>query len=239
MTLANRAWAALQGNINAMLNRFEESSGDVTGLLDQMGLEIQKAKRGLLRLMGEEKLLREQAKSRLIGAEQWQSRAQLAVRTGDDSLARDALIRYRQMIAESERDRAAAEQHAALAQSIKGDIKRIEEKHSSIAARKCTISANAKRSQLGGGVETLGASGARRPFDELQRVEDSIADVELTIEAEREVSEMLSPGIGQKPHPGGLSQRVSQDAPAAESSPELQAGRSPEGSIPKRRVRVE
>jgi phage shock protein A len=239
MTLANRAWAALRGNINAMLNRFEESSGDVTGLLDQMGHEIQNAKRELLRLMGEEKHLREQAKNRLIEAERWQSRAQLAVQKGDDSLARDALIQYRQMIAESERDHAAAEKHGVLVESIKGDIKRIEEKHSSIASRKGTIIAAAKRSQLGGGVESLGAIGARRPFDDLKRIEASIDDVELTNEAVQEVGEMLSPGIGKKPHPAGLSQRASQDALAAESSPEPEAGRSPDGSVSKRRVRVE
>lgn len=227
------------GNINAILNRLEVSSGDVSSLLDEMSQEIQNAKRELLRLMAEEKHLREQAKTRLVEAERWQSRAQLAVRKGDDSLARDALIQYRHMIAESERDRAAAEEHGALAQLIRGDIKQIEEKRRSISARKGTITEGAKRSRLGGGVETLGASGARRPFDDLRRIEDSIDGAELTIEAEQEISEMLSPGQGREPQPAGPDQGVSQNALAAESSSEPEAGRSPNGSAPKRRVRVE
>ncbi len=207
---------ALWGNINALLSRLEQSSNEVPGLIEQMGQEIHKAKRELLRVMGEEKRLRERAKTRMIEAQQWQSRAELAVRTGDDALARNALVQFRRLQDESVRDVAAADECSALAQSINTDVLQMEQKHAAYSARQGTLSTGAMRSLSGGGVESLGAQPGRTPFEDLRRAERSIEDAEFANDAKREVQEVVSP-----------------------AQPDPPAGDAPNNSVAKRRVRVE
>ena len=161
MSLADRARTAIWSNINAIVSRLEQSSNEVPGLLEQMGQEIHKAKRELLRLMGEEKVLRERSKTSQIDAQQWQNRAELAVRKGDDSLARDALLQFRRLQGEAARDTAAADEYAGLAQAIKADILQMEQKHGQYSARKSTINTAVQQARAGGGAESLGAGPGR------------------------------------------------------------------------------
>ncbi len=224
---------AVWSNINAILSRLEQSSGDVRGLLEQMGQEIQKAKRELLRVMGEEKVLRERSKSQAIDAHQWQSRAELAVRSGDDTLARDALVQYRRLQGESARDAAAADEYGALAQSIRADIAQMEQKHRGWTARQGTISIRGMQSRAGGGVEALGAQAGRNPFDDFRRAEQSIDAAELSVEARNEVQELLSPGTNIEQKFAELESNAAQPeaTPNAEGTTDNQAA--------KRRVRID
>lgn len=237
MSLADRARVALWSNINAILSRLEQSSGDVRGLLEQMGQEIQKAKRELLRVMSEEKVLRERSKSQAIDAHQWQSRAELAVRAVDDKLARDALIQYRRLQGESARDAAAADEYGALAQSIRADITQMEQKHHAWTARQGTIGTMSKQARAGGGVEALGAQAGRNPFDDFRRAEQAIDDAELSVNARDEVQQLLSPS-------SSLEQRFAELQSSADSKAEqpeatTNAERTTDNQAAKRRVRID
>ena len=228
MSLADRARTAIWSNINAIVSRLEQSSAEVPGLLEQMGQEIQKARRELLRVMGEEKILRERSNTRLIDAQQWQNRAELAVRKGDDSLARDALVQFRRLQGEAARDAAAADESGELAQSIKADIQQMEQKHGQYSAR---------QARAGGGVESLGAVPGRNPFDELRRVESSIESAEFATEAQQELTDLLSPGDKLKREIDALEPATNPlEAEADQGTPTIE---SPDGAKVKRRVRVE
>jgi phage shock protein A len=236
MSLADRARAALWGNLNALVTRLEQSNGEVPGLLEQMGQEIQKAKRELVRVMGEEKVLRERSKSRVLDAHQWQSRAELAVRASDDTLARDALVQYRRLQGESARDAAAADEYGSLAQSIRTDIAEMEKKHRAWTARQSTLGTLSQQAHRGGGVEALGAQPGRQPFEDLRRIEESIDNAEAGADARNEVDALLSPGAD-------LEQRFAQLQPPDETDDAAARSEStPDGEAAdpkvKRRVRV-
>ena len=237
MSLADRARTAIWSNINAIVSRLEQSSAEVPGLLEQMGQEIQKARRELLRVMGEEKILRERSNTRLIDAQQWQNRAELAVRKGDDSLARDALVQFRRLQGEAARDAAAADESGELAQSIKADIQQMEQKHGQYSARQNTIKTAVRQARAGGGVESLGAVPGPNPFDELRRVESSIESAEFATEAQQELTDLLSPGDKLKREIDALEPATNPlEAEADQGTPTIE---SPDGAKVKRRVRVE
>lgn len=239
MTLADRARAALWGNINAILARLEQSNNDVPGLLEQMGQEIKKAKRELVRVMGEEKVLRERSKSQALDAHKWQSRAELAVRAADDKLARSALLECRRFQGESARDAAAADEYGALAQSVRADIAQMEEKHRGWTARQATIGTMSEQARLGGGVEALGARAERNPFDEFRRAEQSIENAELAVDAQQEVQELLAPSAQFEQQFTELQQ--SADSNAGENGAQVEPGKKTDADnqAAKRRVRIE
>jgi phage shock protein A len=239
MSLADRARTAIWSNINAIVSRLEQSSNEVPGLLEQMGQEIHKAKRELLRLMGEEKVLRERSKTSQIDAQQWQNRAELAVRKGDDSLARDALLQFRRLQGEAARDTAAADEYAGLAQAIKADILQMEQKHGQYSARKSTINTAVQQARAGGGAESLGAGPGRNPFEDLRRIERSIEGAEFATEAQQELDDLLSPGESLRREIDALPEPPAPNPPQSEAHEESLTGESPGASNTKRRVRVE
>lgn len=189
----DRVRSSLWSNIDSIAQRIENSSGNVSGLLDQMSTEIKKAKQELLRLLAEEKRLKKKAADRLQEAQQWVTRAEAAVRSGNDDMARDALIQRKRIADEAQRDNAVADEHTALAREMSKDIRLMEAKYDDISARKSTLGTAIQRSRAGGGVESLGAKANANAFDDLARVERAIEDAELENEARQEVDALLTP----------------------------------------------
>jgi phage shock protein A len=207
MSLMDRVRTSVWSNLNSIAQNIESSTGNISGLLEQMSVEIKKAKQELLRVLAEEKRLRKLAAERREQVDQWLSRAELAVRSGNDDLARDALVQRKRIAEDAERDAAAAEQHAVLARDMSRDIRHMEMRLNDIAARKSTLTTSVERAKAGGGVESLGATRGARPFDELARVEQAIEDAELQNDARTEVDALvgapaevdLSPSGAQQP----------------------------------------
>jgi phage shock protein A len=199
--MMDRVRASLMSNVNSIAQRLESSTGNVTGLLEQMRVEIMKAKQELLRLVTEEKLLRKQVTERLSEAQKWLSRAELAVRVGDDDAAREALLRRKRIAEQAEADGVAADEHKVLARDIGNDIRFMETKFNDISARKSTLTTAIDRAQTGGGIESLGAEPGSTPFDELARVERALQDEELQNDARSEVEQLVATPV--EPVEGG------------------------------------
>lgn len=192
MSMMDRVRASLMSNVNSIAQQLESSTGNVSGLLEAMQLEIKKAKQELLRLVAREKLLRKQLTERLSEAQKWVSRAELAVRMGDDDAAREALLRRKRIAEQAKADGAAADEHQVLARDISNDIRLMETKFNAIVARKSTLTTAIERAQAGGGTESLGAEAGSSPFDELARVERAVEAEELQNDARSEVEQLVA-----------------------------------------------
>jgi phage shock protein A len=235
MSLADRVRAALWANLNGIVSKLEQAGNDVPCLLDQMGQEINRAKRELLRAMSEEKVLRERSNTRAAEARKWQSRAELAVRAAKDDLARDALAQARRLQGESARDSAAADEYGALAQAMRADMAQMEMKHRDWSARQDTLGTKVQQARAGGGTEALGAEPGRNAFDEFRRVEESIENAEFSVDAERDVQEMLAPRPGLEQEFARLEQSALA-IPGETSSNDAAGTQAPVG---KPRVRID
>jgi phage shock protein A len=133
--------------------------------------------------------------------EKWAARAELAVKGGDDALAREALLQRRR--ADADRDGAEAQraEQRGTALELKAALQRMERKLQEFELRKGTLATRAEQVRAGGGVEALGKQGAGPGvFDEFRRMEDRIAHIEDTREAQGELDAVLDKG-----GPGGLS----------------------------------
>jgi phage shock protein A len=195
MSMIDRVRASVMSNVNSIAQRLESSTGNVSGLLEQMQVEIKKAKQELLRLVAEEKLLRKQLTERLLESQKWLSRAELAVRVGDDDAAREALLRRKRIAEQAEADGAAADEHQVLARDIGKDIRLMETKFNDIFARKSTLTTTIDRSRAGGGDESLGAGPGSTNFDELARIERALDTEELQTDARSEVEQLVASSV--------------------------------------------
>jgi phage shock protein A len=111
-----------------------------------------------------------------------------------------------------------------------------------VEARKGTLAAKIGQAKAGGGAESLGARGGPSAFDEFRRMEDQIEAVETTVQAQRELDEVMGGSRG----PGGMTREEVESKFRA-----LESGQAPAPGAParpdvedelkalKKRVRVE
>jgi phage shock protein A len=192
MGLFDKAGQVIASNFNALLDKVEDPGKSLDLLVDEMREQVRAARREIIRGVAREKQLKKTLEEQELEVERWTRRAELAVRQGDDELARQALVHKRRVVGERDRiESLRVEQHAA-AIDLKDALARMERTVEDVAARKGTLATRMRTARAGGGPEALGAGSGSKPFDEFRRVEAELSGAELAIEAQREVEEALS-----------------------------------------------
>lgn len=191
MGIVERTQAVIRSNFNALLSRFEEPGRDIAWLLEEMKEQLQGAQRELIRVVGERKRSEARLSELSSEVEKWERRAELAVRHGDDALARDALAQKQRLVIERDRLSTTRAELQKAAIDMKSEVERMKRTHQDYAARQGTIAAQVTQSRAGGGAEGLGGRPGENHFDAFARIEGAIDSDDAMAEAEREVAETL------------------------------------------------
>jgi phage shock protein A len=195
MGIFDRMGKVIQSNLNALLDKAEDDRKLVGLNLDEMDEQIRAGHQELVQAVAGEKQLRKKCDDLQADAQRWDKRAELALKSGDEALAREALKQKKRVLNEFEvADKARAQQHDA-AVNMKGELERMKQKLVELKLRKPTIVARATRARSAGtGSETLGAKGGTSAFDNFRRMEEKIEGREAEGAAMAEVDEALGKG---------------------------------------------
>ncbi len=202
MGLFDRMGRVISSNFNALIDKAEDPSKSIELTLTEMREQIRRAREEVVRAVAAEKQLK--SKLEQLGQEhtRWAQRAELAVKHGDDELAREALLQKKRITGEQDRAEALRAEQRGHALEMKRELERMEAKLSELAARKSSLVRAAEQAKVGqAGVEGLGAKPGGAAFAEFRRMEDQIEGVDAAVAAQREVDEALGLGRG----PGGLT----------------------------------
>lgn len=191
MGIIDRAQSVVASNFNALLSRLEEPGRDLAQLLTEMKEQILRAQRELITTVGEAK--REEARTAALKeeVERWENRAALAVKMGDDQLAREALSQKRRLLDEQQRGQSLRSERLSTAAAMKAQIERMKELHRSYAQRQHLTATQVAHARAGGKVENLGQVGSQNPFENFERFENAIEGAEAEVEAQAEVNALL------------------------------------------------
>lgn len=242
MGIFDRMSRVISSNFNALLDKAEDPRKSLELTLEEMAEQIRAARQEVVRSVAAEKQLRAKVAELDGEADKWAKRAELAVRHGDDALAREALLQKQRVTAERDRAEALRAEQRASALEMKTELERMEQKHAEFSARKGTIAARAQQAKAGGGVEALGATGQRSAFEDFRRMEAQIEGVDAAIAAQREVDEALR-GAG----PSGMTRdeveakfrSLEHGGGAASAAPGAPSAIDDELTALKRKVRIE
>jgi phage shock protein A len=201
MGIFDRMSRVISSNFNALLDKADDPKKSIEQTLEEMRDQIKAARQEVVRSVAAEKQLRKKTEELDAEVEKWSKRAELAVRHGDDALAKEALLQKKRLTGERDRAEALRAEQRGNAMEMKGELERMEQKVEELTARKSTIIARAQQVKAGGGTEALGAKGGTSAFAEFRRMEDQIEGVEAALKAQREVDDALGTGRG----PGGLT----------------------------------
>ncbi|MCC6213641.1 MAG: PspA/IM30 family protein [Polyangiaceae bacterium] len=201
MGLFDRMGRAISSNFNALLDKADDPRRSIEHTLEEMRAQIRAARAEVVRGVAAEKQLRAKVEQLDADVERWASRAELAVRHGDDALAREALQQKQRLAGERDRAEALRAEQRGHALEMKRELERMEGKLDELSARRGALVATAEQARSQG-AEGLGARPGGKAFEEFRRMEQQIEGVDAAVQAQREVDEALGLGRG----PGGLSQ---------------------------------
>jgi phage shock protein A len=198
MGIFERMGRVASANFNALLDATDSPEKSLDLTLREMREQLRAARREVVRAVAAEKQLRNSVSELEREVALWESRAELAIRRGDDQLAKDALAQKRRVSGERERTEALRVEQRQSALEVKAEFERMERKMEEFSARQGTIAVLARQAAAG----ELGASGkGESPLSAWHEMEDRLDNVDVVFEAQREVDKALAERRG----PGGMT----------------------------------
>jgi phage shock protein A len=182
MGLFDRFNRVLKSNLNALIDRAEDPGKLIEQTILDMEAEVKKAKKDLVTQLGTAKRLEKKVQDHAEEIKGWEDKAVLALRAGDEQLAREALKMKQKVRQTMENVQRQADAAAASARQLQQTLEQIEAKIEDLKARKGTLAAQVRRARETG----LGASGGRfgsEALDGLDQLAGRIDQLEAELEA--------------------------------------------------------
>src|ERR1700722_16589022 len=153
MGIFDRMGKVIQSNLNSLLDKAEDDKKLIGLNLDEMDEQVKGGQREVVAALAAEKQLAKKCDELRADVERWDRRAELALKSGDEPLAREALKQKKRVSSELDvAEKARGEQRDA-ALKMKDDLERMKQKVSELRMRKGTILARAAQAKSGGGAE--------------------------------------------------------------------------------------
>ena len=194
MGIFDRMGKVIQSNLNALLDKAEDDKKLIELNLDEMDGQIKAGHQEVVQAVAAEKQLKKKVDDLQADADRWDKRAELALKSGDEALAREALKQKKRVQAELGNTEKARGDQRDVALRMKEELERMKEKLAELKMRKGSIVARAQQARGGTGAEQLGTKGGTSAFDNFRRMEEKIEGREAEGAAMAEVEDALGKG---------------------------------------------
>ena len=193
MGIFSRLGTLIKSNINDLITKAEDPEKMLSQVLLEMQQQLADAKKAVAVAIADEKKLQKQTVVEQDKAKEWERKAMVAVRGGDDGLARQALARKQEHenVAGQFQTQWVAQKQAV--EKLKDALRLLNNKIEEAKRKKNILIARKKRAeaqqQIANTMQGLGDTSA---FDTFDRMADRIALMEAEAEAGQELAGELS-----------------------------------------------
>jgi phage shock protein A len=193
MGIFSRLGTLIKSNINDLITKAEDPEKMLSQVLLEMQQQLAEAKKAVAVAIADEKKLQKQYTAEQEKSKEWERKAMVAVRAGDDGLARQALVRKQEHenISEQFQTQWVAQKQAV--EKLKDALRLLNNKIEEAKRKKNILIARKKRAeaqqQIANTMQGLGDTSA---FDTFDRMAERIALMEAEAEAGAELAGELS-----------------------------------------------
>ena len=183
----------IKSNINDMISRSEDPEKMLNQIVVDMNTQLIEAKKQVASSIADEKRLAKQVEQEAANAAEWERRAMMAVRAGDDNLAKEALARKKehQSLADAYKDQWAKQKQAV--DQLKLALRALNSKIEEAKRKKNLLIARKKRAEAQKAIqETMSGLRNASAFEAFDRMSGRIDQMEAEAEAGAELSEEYS-----------------------------------------------
>jgi phage shock protein A len=188
MGIFDRFSTMLRSNINDLISRAENPEKMLNQLILDMKSNLAKAKQEAAAAIADEKKLQADAEALKKQAEDWERRAMLAVQEGRDDLATQALMRYNEALQGAQQLHETWVKHKADTESLKGQLRQLNDKIEEAKRKKNILVARAKRAEAQQRIqETMSGMNDKSAFESFDRMAEKIEAIERKALAAAEI----------------------------------------------------
>jgi phage shock protein A len=188
MGMFGRLGTLIRSNINELINKAEDPEKMLNQVLVDMKTQLVEAKKQVAVAIADEKRLKKQYQNEAGKAAEWERKAMLAVKAGDDNLARAALRR------KGEHDITAAEMGKSWeaqkksVEQLKAALRGLDNKIEEAKRKRNILVSRQKRAEAQRTInETLSSISGNNSFETFDRMADRVMQLEAEAEASAEL----------------------------------------------------
>jgi len=189
--LFSRIKNTISGALNDAVDAVSDPGQEVALLIDDLASQIQQSEKDLRQAIVDRKVLERKIKELEASETQWQSKAEQALKLGDEDLARAALKRKGDYSLQLVDARSGLVQQTELADTMQRQIKEAKAKHKSLDLRRGSLMAQARAAKRGVAPGTLSDGGTLSRLDDIENKINQL-------EALNEVSAELDGGAAEE-----------------------------------------
>jgi phage shock protein A len=187
MGLFARLARLIKSNINALITSAEDPEKMLHQLINDMAEQLGDARKQVAAAMADEKRLARQVEAQVTSSEDWEKKAMLAVRAGNDALAKEALARRKEHDSLAAQYREQWQKQKQGVDQLKLALRALNNKIEEAKRKKGMLIARQKRAEAQKAIhETLSgmkSASAFEAFDEMAgRIEQLESEAEVSME---------------------------------------------------------
>ncbi len=191
MGLFSRLGTLIRSNINELINKAEDPEKMLNQVLVDMKSQLVEAKKQVAVAIADEKRLKKQYQAEAEKAAEWERKAMLAIKAGDDNLAKAALARKTEHDEVSETLRQQWEAQKQSVEQLKLALRGLDGKIEEAKRKRNILVSRQKRAEAQRTInETLSNINSTSAFDTFERMSDRVTQLEAEAEATAELGEL-------------------------------------------------
>ncbi len=188
MTLFDRISRVLRANINDLVSKAEDPEKILEQAVTDMQEDLVQLRQAVARVIAEQKRSQMQYDQNQEEAQKWQERAQLAITKGDESLAREALVRKKTHADTAGILKTQLEQQTSQVDTLKRNLIALEGKIQEAKTKKSMLQARSQAAKASEALQnTLGNIGTSSATGAFERMENKVIEAEARSQAAAEL----------------------------------------------------
>ncbi len=193
MGIFARLATLIKSNLNDLISQSEDPEKMLNQVVLDMSNQLIEAKKQVAVSIADEKRLAKQAEQESANAAEWERKAMLAIKAGDDALAKEALARKKEHegLATTYKDQWSKQKQAV--DQLKTALRVLSAKIEEAKRKKNVLIARKKRAEAQRAIqETMSGLNNASAFDTFDRMASKIDQMEAEAEAASELAEETS-----------------------------------------------
>ena len=193
MGILARLAQLIKSNLNDLISRSEDPEKMLEQIVLDMNQQLMEAKTQVAASIAEEKKLQRQAEEHAAQAAEWERKATLAVRAGNDELAKEALLRKKELDGTAVQFQQQWLKQKQGVDQLKLALQALNRKIEEAKRKKVLLIARKKRAEAQQAIQqTMSGLSSTNAFETFDRMASKIDQMEANAEASAELSEQMS-----------------------------------------------
>jgi phage shock protein A len=189
----DRLATVIKSNINDLISKAEDPEKMLNQLIIDMSEQYNKAKIEVASAIADEKKLKKLLDEHEAKVAEWVSKAELAVKKGDDQLAIAALNRKKEYEGLASQYRVQWEAQKAATDKLKDSLRELSNKIEEAKRKKNLLIARTKRAEAQRSIQrTMASLNDTSVFDTFNRMAEKVDEIESKAIAEAELNESMA-----------------------------------------------